>query len=124
VWIGFRIILFALILRGFIVNVFSKIVVKQFYLCVVCKRCRHRSQELIAVEHGARKLPLLHEYRGDPVAARENKEIFNCRLRLCFLLVFGLSPNLVAWKIFDFSVNVFYTGQKNIELSSRDKHLL
>jgi hypothetical protein len=47
--------------------------VKQFSLYVVCKQCRHRSQELIAVEHGARQLPLLHEHRAVQVAVRRTK---------------------------------------------------
>ena len=44
-------------------------------LHVVCKQCRHRSQELVAVEHGARQLPLLHEHCGNPVSARNARKI-------------------------------------------------
>ena len=48
---------------------------KFFYLHVVCELSRHGSQELVAVEHGARQLPLLHKHRGDPVSVRDARKI-------------------------------------------------
>ncbi len=32
-------------------------------------------QELVAVEHGARQLPLLHQHGGDPVSVRDARKM-------------------------------------------------
>ncbi len=46
-----------------------------FYLHVVREQSRHGSQELVAVEHGARQLPLLHQHGGDPVSVRDARKM-------------------------------------------------
>ncbi len=55
---------------------------RDFYLHVVREQSRHGSQELIAVEHGARQLPLLHQHGGDPVSVRDARKNVNNRFGL------------------------------------------
>ncbi len=61
------------------INFFLKffVLTKGFYLHVVREQSRHGSQELVAVEHGARELPLLHQHGGDPVSVRDARKNVN-----------------------------------------------